>query len=1783
MNKLSDNNDTVSNNILHKKSYQDKEVKLNYNENLKIGSAHRRQLESKYNEKVLNYNNKEKNLKFIFKHPTSEIEKILFKYYTVENTDKNIKKNYSLNTPKKPVEIIWDFVKYSKLKLLELQKKSTFRELRLRLPAQDKKYNTNSLDSIKKSKPKNFLTEYKNSFKTLENLVKNSLEPKNNDTLNVIGNKEIIKDEINSLLNKSETKENQETLNTSSIKNKDLSKTNNLNNKKLVKFSRNNKFSQQRKSDPKHIHKKWKKLEKEINKFKSLNSYNVKDLMFKNSVHSSSFKVIPKESTLNYIPYFDNFFYNTPNLYLNVDNNFNNNNKLYKTLEIQSGELVSSKFKNKNIPINNYLQFSDFNLFSDFDIQRALPLLRNIINYNPLIKQVYTNELNFKNKEEYIENYIKNEYFEKNSFFLNQVLLNNNLPALQDFPVAELADKQVLFINNIKYNLVSNFIVNFWFNKIFKYNQKIYHTYYKDDFKLNSNTNFLPYTWNSFLNYYLSLNFELFSNSQHSQLSQISQMSQIFIDISQVKLPNIKEYSNVKKGTVSKFVKPFEKIISPEIQDGQAGTEILNTKDNNYKNEEKVILENIVPVLSNTNYSNVKNQEVSKDLDLQELEVQENNYSVSKTLETINNIYCSILHTIKTENKCSSKTTILSKSNSSLNSLSFENKLQLENYSKNYKKTEDLSELAFKNLYTLPIENEIPYKKAKFKDIQLPTHPSLHFYEKNVNITTLATRGIEVNKENKLNPISLNNKDLKKIGIGALLSRIESNNLSLDNLHKVKHTKFKKFNMESNGFSLTEQFNALSNYLNTSYSSQALKKRFINPQIKNKLIVKEMLNRFIYLFKYNPKYRTIILNYLKYNINKNLKYQFNRLNSNYFKYSSYNRVTSANSIVQIVNKLNNNIMNGKSIEILIFRSKLNLKLISYFKEMIYHLFSNSVTLLKLSKSNNINNQEIYKQLDFKVSQSLNIFLKNNINLSNLSKIVESLKDFSDRSDKVEVDSKFDKYKYKEKDAIKPNMIPQSIEKIVKNLLTPIGIDLEIVLNNLQKLEEYITFNLKAYEDHILYTIEKKDIKSKEIKFKGKRVENLFKLNSNTKIENTQNLLKKNIFNNKVNFINLYFSELNSPTTDNTVSVANAVTEREYKKYLDFNIKIKMIHKYLLNIIPKYFRLFSVLSKNSNNIYNLVNNITNLDSNIQEPLMNNVIKQIGLLNKDDNNDNKKHKNISTVNLNSEKFNRDIDQKDAFLKVYKNDLMFSIWMSSHIYNTKELLKEELINKINRSELISNIKLKYLNILNDLKEPRVTLAKVENNKESLHSLHSLQDNDKLKKNIDIINNNTLLSKEVKLNQEINKNITQMENTLESETYNPELFPFRHRKQSVSVLGLRRYLFRYNQMSDIGHSQSITFNFIKNLKRLNTLDSMDHTGSLIRYDISVLLKYFFKIIGGALISKPVFIFTNKTLIIKLFFYIRKNIYFLNNKDKNKLQYLLLKNTQLITPKLLSKYFVSSSSGLNSPYKFNHKAGAQIGWTYLKNKFISNNFGFGLPSSKFNTIKDKNLKPIISGTKVTGGIDRIKELNEKNKMNALHGNLYLTKFDNRLAKFKTYNKHTLRTRVRRLYPNYFKKYLGLFNNNILSIFKKEFNALTLILENFFNCSIQLELTKINYPYFDSNILSQIIGLNGKFYNFERIIKLLYRKVLIRNPNTTRKEIDLSPKSKKSLVSYLSGIKIRVAGRFYKHKIIPRKTVSTIQRGSLARGVVKFVESSRFINKSKRGSFSVTVNISHIY
>jgi hypothetical protein len=145
-----------------------------------------------------------------------------------------------------------------------------------------------------------------------------------------------------------------------------------------------------------------------------------------------------------------------------------------------------------------------------------------------------------------------------------------------------------------------------------------------------------------------------------------------------------------------------------------------------------------------------------------------------------------------------------------------------------------------------------------------------------------------------------------------------------------------------------------------------------------------------------------------------------------------------------------------------------------------------------------------------------------------------------------------------------------------------------------------------------------------------------------------------------------------------------------------------------------------------------------------------------------------------------------------------------------------------------------------------------------------------------------------------------------------------------------------------------------------------------------------------------------------------------------------------------------------------------------------------------------------------------------------------------------------------------------LLNNN------DKLQSLCLNLSKIYKKPVELELDRLHYPYYDSNILSNMIGLISNIVKLRFIIKKLFTIAKIKKSNKIINKYSIIP-------SYLSGFKIRVAGRLLTQRVVPRLTVKTIQRGTLARGKAHFVDSATFSNKNKRGSFSITVTMGHIF
>jgi hypothetical protein len=407
--------------------------------------------------------------------------------------------------------------------------------------------------------------------------------------------------------------------------------------------------------------------------------------------------------------------------------------------------------------------------------------------------------------------------------------------------------------------------------------------------------------------------------------------------------------------------------------------------------------------------------------------------------------------------------------------------------------------------------------------------------------------------------------------------------------------------------------------------------------------------------------------------------------------------------------------------------------------------------------------------------------------------------------------------------------------------------------------------------------------------------------------------------------------------------------------------------------------------------------------------------------------------------------------------------------------------------------------------------------------------------------------------------------ENLAVSESLSP-FFDFLIDNKNINKLnkiGLKKILsefklFRHVRYSGVhtGPKQIISYSFTKNINRTNTLNSFDHTGSLLKISISVILKYFFNIMGLSLISRPFFIFSHNKVNIQISYFMFRKFYFNNKTIKN-----WNDSVSTLSTGMEFHWLITNKLYRNIPKKDLPESGR---WPseWAMNSFYSNRKPF-----------DEKVKPFYPGNipYLSQSYYNYAVFRRVRQLKKFAGG-YWSKSSNKYIKKKI---NSLNIRKDNPVP---------YIRNTLSFFYQELNALTYILEKFFNCSIKLDLNRIKNPFSDPNIMAQLVGINGEEAKFEKVKKSFIYKIFYCNPNMPENRLRFHKKSKpfyidniNSYFTQVSGYKMRVAGRFYKHKIVPRKTVSTFQRGSMARGVINVVQKARYVNKSKRGSFSVTV------
>jgi len=158
------------------------------------------------------------------------------------------------------------------------------------------------------------------------------------------------------------------------------------------------------------------------------------------------------------------------------------------------------------------------------------------------------------------------------------------------------------------------------------------------------------------------------------------------------------------------------------------------------------------------------------------------------------------------------------------------------------------------------------------------------------------------------------------------------------------------------------------------------------------------------------------------------------------------------------------------------------------------------------------------------------------------------------------------------------------------------------------------------------------------------------------------------------------------------------------------------------------------------------------------------------------------------------------------------------------------------------------------------------------------------------------------------------------------------------------------------------------------------------------------------------------------------------------------------------------------------------------------------------------------------------------------------------------------------------KYYNSHLHSKFLIFYCNKLEKLVNLLSKLFQKSVELELIRIYSPQNESNILANLIGILSNFIKFRLIHMKLFKVSKTKNLNK-----GFSHRfSNNKIPSLLSGIYLKLAGRVQTQKLQRRVKSKIVQKGSLARTNSRVININRFVNKNKRGTFSITIKTGHI-
>jgi len=159
------------------------------------------------------------------------------------------------------------------------------------------------------------------------------------------------------------------------------------------------------------------------------------------------------------------------------------------------------------------------------------------------------------------------------------------------------------------------------------------------------------------------------------------------------------------------------------------------------------------------------------------------------------------------------------------------------------------------------------------------------------------------------------------------------------------------------------------------------------------------------------------------------------------------------------------------------------------------------------------------------------------------------------------------------------------------------------------------------------------------------------------------------------------------------------------------------------------------------------------------------------------------------------------------------------------------------------------------------------------------------------------------------------------------------------------------------------------------------------------------------------------------------------------------------------------------------------------------------------------------------------------------------------------------------------KYYNSYLYSNFLILYYNKLEKLVNLLSKLFKKSVELELIRIYSPQNESNILANLIGILSNFIKFRYIHKKLFKVSKTKNKNFNKGFSNRF--NNYNLPSFLTGIYLKLAGRVLTQNLQRRVKSKIVQKGSLTRTKARLINNNRFVNKNKRGTFSITIKTGH--